>query len=334
MSRSRGKRGGKDRLKVFRLMLVGSPEVGKTCFCSVFAAHTFFEVYDHTFEVKYYLKDVRSDTLATYEKMPDHFSDIYLEDGDGARQKTATSHKSGEKGKKKRGKKKKNLSRYGIQLADVPGEIQTDLVPLSEEYEAIERLQPSPVTYSATHHDKTKAEQARGQHRVQKNRLYDITLPHGYIIMFDIQNDNSWAKAKYLLKHIRGKRDLSITQPLVLFGNKCDNLKSEEEFGKEMRSKEKEIKSFKLPKVNICFGSVKRNEIRWREEDLTIDQMIHKLVSEIHAVGGGSTGNEDMRKRKKQKDRDKRPEDDVTGNDDAEEGETESGGWCSGCPFM
>ena len=51
------KRGGEAPIKVFRLCVLGSPEVGKTSFCTLYNTNRTFSVYNHTRKPKFYCRD-------------------------------------------------------------------------------------------------------------------------------------------------------------------------------------------------------------------------------------------------------------------------------------
>jgi len=319
----------KDSLvKVFRLMILGSPEAGKTCLCSMFTSHVFFEVYEHTESPQFYMKSVRSDTVPNF----DASEDLMELDEDDLFQTFNNNRNSKDNGKKSKSKKdlgkskkketegtnKKNrkskhtLKKYGIQLVDVPGEIHQQLLPGTKEFNAVES------THMAIHSsaDETtsllQSGRNKNQRSVEKNRLHDDTEPHAFIILFDATDkQNSLEKAINIVNRIRKRKDPPLKdEPIIFLGNKMDKFPRSKDAKTKVRENSKKLAPL-MTKIkqrqqqargggrknkggnDIYYGSVLRNEI-WsdsKEEDImTLDQLIHKLVMRCDVSGLGSKG--------------------------------------------
>ena len=65
------KRSTQEPIKVFRIALLGSPEIGKTSFASLYNTNRVFDVYNHTRKPKFYCRDFSRRTLAFYRRAGD-----------------------------------------------------------------------------------------------------------------------------------------------------------------------------------------------------------------------------------------------------------------------
>jgi GTPase SAR1 family protein len=314
-------------VKVFRLMILGSPEAGKTCLCSMFTSHIFFEVYEHTESPQFYMKSVRSDTVPTFDASEDLME---LEnDEDDLFQKYSGNEKESEKksrsirdGKNKKkdsssqarksNKSKNKLKKYGVQLVDIPGEIHQQLLPGTKEYTAVES--PHMPIHSSSSDETTALLQSgrnKNQRSVEKNRLHDDTEPHAFIVLFDATDkQNSLEKAINIVNRIRKRKDPELRdEPIIFLGNKMDRFPRSKDAKNKVRENSKKLAplmmkikenrkskggSRKMKGGNdIYYGSVLRNEI-WadskEDEVMTVDQLIHKLVIRCNSSGLGSKG--------------------------------------------
>ena len=301
-------------LKIFRFVLLGSPEVGKTCFCSMYTSHVFFEVYDHTMRAQFYMKSVRTSVLPTFIPSADDLFFLNLcEDGGadgGAGGKKKKKKKGPKKGKKKKsgagktggGKKKKKkagATRYGVQLQDVPGEINKYVDPCTFEGFALDmvfdKTDPravslDPIAEVTEETPLRRMEWSSRSAEVERNRLHDKTKPHAFIVMFDARHDvnqekpQSLDKALLIVEELLEKfQDMPKPPPIVLFGNKLDMFENVDTAKRLYRNHTEECrrrlngkvktgkgglfsgKSGKHEPVSLYYGSVRRNEC-WKME--------------------------------------------------------------------
>jgi GTPase SAR1 family protein len=258
-----------ESLKVFRLMILGSPESGKTCLCSMITSHIFFEVYEHTENPQFYMKSVRSDTVPNFDRT-DYLEDSgedgydrYEESIKESGKKSSKSKKDGNKKDKKFGKgrsqlkeeqsskskkfKHKQLKKYGIQLVDVPGEIHQQLLPGTKEEWAVGLDRPLPIRSSGT--DETTALLASGRNKtknnIEKNRLHDAMQPHAFIVLFDATDkERSLQKATNIVNYIlKNKHKPLKDEPIIFLGNKMDKFPRSKDARTKVRENSKKFAS-------------------------------------------------------------------------------------------
>lgn len=379
-------------LKIFRFVLLGSPEVGKTCFCSMFTSHVFFEVYDHTARAQFYMKSVRTSVLPTFIPSADDlfFMNMYDDDnaGDGAGGKKKKKKKAGKKVKKKKSgavkmgvgkkrKKKTGATRYGVQLQDVPGEINKYVDPCTFEGFALDmvfdKTDPRAVSLDLSI-DATEETPLRRMERssrsteVERNRLHDKTKPHAFIVMFDARHDvnpekpQSLDKALLIVEELLEKfQDMPKPPPIVLFGNKLDAFENADTAKRLYRNHTEECrrrlngkvktgkgglfsgKGGKHEPVSLYYGSVRRNEC-WkmekggvseeREDALTLDQLVDRMVQHLDGWKLGSVGDAYLKLQKEEKERKIRESMSQGGGQGkgSRGGDSNEGGaWCNGC---
>ena len=290
-------------LKIFRFAIFGAPEVGKTCFCSMYTSHVFFQFYDHTLRAQFYMKSVRASALPTFIQSAD---DIFLLsshfDANGSKSKSSKKNKSGKKNKAiKRKKKTGHATRYGVQLQDTPGEINMHIDPGTVEGFALDTVfdKSEPVTTSfglnVHANEETplrKIERSSRSADVERNRLHDKTKSHAFIVMFDARHDvnkdspQSLEKALIIVENLLEKfMDTKHPPPIILFGNKVDVIDSADNAKRLYRSHASEVRrrlnlqtrpkgpsaKHKQEDFAMYYGSVRRNEC-WKMENGTVSE--------------------------------------------------------------
>ena len=348
-----------DSLKVFRVMVLGSPESGKTCLCSMLTSHIFFEVYEHTENLQFYMKSVRSESVPTFGASEDLMEMELDEDDLFGRFGEEVSKDSGKKSKSKRDAKKDKksnkpkevkghrhkLKKYGIQLVDVPGEIHETLLSGTKEHNAVERhvqLQ----TGGQDENSPLLTGRNKSQRSVEKNRLHDDTEPHAFIVLFDAtEKEISLKKAINIVKKIQRRKDPPLKdEPILFFGNKMDKFPRSKDARAKVRENAKKLQPI-LSKMrteptkgskkrsqdsNMYYGSVMRNEV-WadskEDEVMTLDQLLHNLILRCDNSGLGSKGSVYNKRQSELKAAQARKE------HDAAFGGGEEHAWCS-CAIM
>ena len=287
----------KEPLKVFRITLLGRAEAGKTTVCTQFIANGYSTRYEHTESPHMYYREMKPKDLSMNNESKYTSSSNTTNTGNSKHKHHHTSKKSK--------KKKKAVFRYGVQLEDIPGEINEEVTDDSIENEIIERTQPQDYydtmvpaeeyidEYGSVAIDEKSTLLPRRQ---QRNRLYGPTLSHGFIIVYDVGSKPSFAKALALHKTIRSKHDKHKT-PIYFLGNKLDASKPS-----AMEQIEK-ITVYSRGNINTeaATGSLSRNEIYFEDKIMTSADFVNSVVQTLNKNGLFMTESDNDRKEKRNK---------------------------------
>jgi GTPase SAR1 family protein len=296
-----------DFLKVFRLTLLGRAESGKSSLCGQFISNMCNPRYEHTNEPHMYYREIRPKDVMGMK---------------------SSSHGGTSSGNPKHAKKKKKpeVVHYGVQLEDTPGEISNEVSSDSFEKSIIEDNGPKDYLSSMLAEDDENANETSALLAKEKlknskrNRLFAPSPSHGYIILFDASNVLSMKKAFTLHKAVLNaavKKNL----PIVLLGNKIDNMKSGS--GDVLDQAKAFCRKYK--KTKLASSSLNRNEIFFQDKVMTTSQLIHATV-QILNEGGHFLQNDESDRRDKRSGKSKRRGGDQ-GN--AVDEEMEQTSWCS-----
>ena len=293
---------------------MGRAEAGKTTLCSQFIANGYTARYEHTEDPHMYYREMKP-------------RDLTLNGNEHQSNATNTGnskHKHHHGGKKSK-KMKKAVTRYGVQLEDVPGEINEEVAEDSAEHEIIQRGHPQDYYDLMVAEEevideseeigadeksallgkekeklqKEKNIQKEKYRRAQKNRLYAPSRSHGFIIVYDVESKPSFKKALAIHKAIRQNEDKK-RLPIYILGNKIDISKSSaieqiEKMTEHARNS---------PDTDAATGSLSRNEIYFQDRIMTSADFVNCIVQNLNKSGlfMADTGNDrrDKRNRKKQ----------------------------------
>ena len=280
---------------------MGRAEAGKTTLCSQFIANGYSARYEHTEDPHMYYREMKP-------------RDLMLNGSEHQSNPTNTGnskHKHHHGGKKNK-KNKKAVTRYGVQLEDVPGEINEEVAEDSSEHEIIYRALPK------DYYDLMVAEEEvindSGEigideksallgkeklRRAQKNRLYAPARSHGFIIIYDVESKPSFKKAMAIHKAIRKSEDKK-RLPIYLLGNKIDVSKSS---AVEQIEKMAEY-SRKSKDTDAATSSLSRNEIYFQDRIMTSADFVNCIVQNLNKNGlfmaDAANDRRDKRNKKKQ----------------------------------
>lgn len=289
---------------------MGRAEAGKTTLCSQFIANGYTARYEHTEDPHMYYREMKP-------------RDLTLNGNEHQSNATNTGnskHKHHHGGKKSK-KMKKAVTRYGVQLEDVPGEINEEVSEDSAEHEIIHRALPQDYydlmvaeeeviddseetgvdeksALLGKEKEKIQKEKIQKSRRAQKNRLYAPARSHGFIIVYDVESKPSLQKALAIHKAIRTNEDKK-KLPIYLLGNKIDNSKSS---AIEQIEKVTEY-SRNSNDTDAATGSLSRNEIYFEDRIMTSADFVNCIVQNLNKNGlfMADTGNDRRDKRNKKK---------------------------------
>jgi hypothetical protein len=325
------KRSTQEPIKVFRIALLGSPEIGKTSFASLYNTNRVFDVYNHTRKPKFYCRDFSRRTLAFYRRAGDDND----EDKKKAKENAVTKKKS-KRRKNRNDGPVKTLDRYGVQMIDVPGEIHQDVAPKTEEVGLLTATIPSNFLKTASDEAGESAPLlTRTLISQQHNRLHDVILPHTFIICFDFNEENTFQKALTIAKFIRDETNNSElwSRPIFFFGNKVDRVSSKEDSDRNWQHFTKEVRNLndseKVGEMTVHRGSIKRNFVYENSlaETMTVEEYVDYCVQKLNEAGIYSTGeDEEKRKKKDRQNASRLPE-----SDSASDGSSKSSATDTSC---
>ena len=299
------KKGGEAPIKVFRLCVLGSPEVGKTSFCTLYNTNRTFSVYNHTRKPKFYCRDFSRRMLG------------YFKAEEEAEKERAEKQKARKKKSKPKRKKKKNqqatvVERYGVQMIDVPGEVHADVAPKTEEIKILTTTVPFDHTRPAGSEGNESTPLLSRTFSTNQNRLHDRVLPHAFMIIFDFNEENSFQKAKTIAEFIRDPMNNTeiFEKPIFFFGNKVDRTSSKEDNDRNWAHFTKDIRELASGKGSVDAasaimlvhrGSVNRNQVYEASpaQSMSVEEYMDFCIQRMNVLGCYSTGEDEAKRGKK-----------------------------------
>eukprot|EP00943_MAST-04B_sp_MAST-4B-sp1_P002138 g2138.t1 len=286
-----------ESLKVFRITLFGRAEAGKTTLCTQFIANGYSARYEHTENPHMYYREMKPKDISSNTEFASSSSNA------------DTGHGKQKNPGKKPKKNKKAVLRYGVQLEDIPGEINEEVIDDSVENEIIERTKPQDYydmmiaeeeyinEYGNVEIDEKSALLGKEKvRRAQRNRLYGPTLTHGCIIVYDVGSKPSFTKALALHKMIRTKPDKHKI-PIYFLGNKLDASKPS-----AMEVIDKVAVYCKgSNNTEAATGSLSRNEIHFQDKIMTSADFVNSIIQNLNKNNLFMTESDNDRKDKRNK---------------------------------
>lgn len=275
--------------KVFRITVLGRAESGKTALCMRYITNTALKMYEHTISAQLYHREV--DIRNLQPKMTGS-----LNDGGGG-----ASHGKSKKKKKKPAKKKKGgqqLTMYGIQIEDVPGEITGTIEDRTAEKNAISRSSETNDGYKQLYHDtsgwlgvpdestslipKSRSRGVANEVEKNVNLLYIPMMTDGYIVVFDIQSTDSLSKARALIKAIHQSPNKDA--PILLLGNKTDVARGSADM---IRKAGDVARASKSHAIFFAHGSTHINQFEFEDQGMDCYNLMNEFVQKLHGKKRG-----------------------------------------------